>query len=529
MIKNKNGKRRTFRRNLKPTMVIIFIPVLLAMFVFYYIFSDSFKAYLAQRGSERLITENWPVARDTLAAEQPNYEPKNAYYKMKERQDLTWAAEHFGVSLAELKKLNPGSIVYGTTIIVPPVQKPLSEEPNLSNSLGRAQVRVDKNGFIQVVNEFSNEEINLTVPKLASLLASQNAIEKVGDKHYRVLKPIYLLDNFRLDITSDTVEKLELYSGPDFDTTCLCFENSAILIKDVEITSYDPSTKGPDTEHKDGRSFIRALKSSRMDVLNSRITYLGEGLYDKNNRKPIMENGGTYGISWRIPDGTLGSEIATGWVENSTFEKNHFGAYTFGVSGMMWRGNTFVHNDVYGLDPHDDSNSATVVNNKFLENGKHGFIVSKRCNFNVIRNNISSGNKLHGFMLHQDSVHNLIENNIAERNTDNFVIYASSFNAIRDNKSYDASGSHVRINESSKQNYVINNEFHGGNKGVYIYGNSLNVLVVGNKFANNKEAVVTRGARNVIIVDNFIRRVSYNISPGDRVIFGPNDVNRSLQ
>jgi hypothetical protein len=242
---------------------------------------------------------------------------------------------------------------------------------------------------------------------------------------------------------------------------------------------------------------------------------------------PFVNQGGVYGVSWRISKGSLGQSIVTGWVQDSTFEHNHIGAFTFGAQGMMWQHNLFTANEVYGLDPHDDSNNATIEYNRFVANGKHGFIVSKRCDYNLIRDNISIDNALHGFMLHENSDYNIIENNISIGNHDNFVIYGSSFNSISGNKGYDALGSQVRINQPSIENYISGNLFYGGKKGVFLYDGVNGAEVSDNTFYDVDNQLVTRGAQRVFYGGNRSNQVGYELEEhGDRVVFGINTVSR---
>jgi nitrous oxidase accessory protein NosD len=191
----------------------------------------------------------------------------------------------------------------------------------------------------------------------------------------------------------------------------------------------------------------------------------------------------------------------------------------------MWRKNVFSTNEVYGLDPHDDSNNATIEFNKFIANGKHGFIVSKRCNYNVIKDNVSINNAGHGFMLHEKSDYNIMRNNISIANHDNFVIYGSSFNKISHNKSYNALGSQIRINQASVQNYVQDNLLYGGKKGVYLYGGINGAEVSGNTFVDVTYQLSTRGATRVLYTGNISTALGYQVSASDRVVFGVNTIN----
>lgn len=512
-------------RNVKPAIILMVLPIAFGLTSIVLALSTPLRLTLTQRSSERLVTENWQPLYDSLLKNQPVYERKNSYHLLREGQNLTWAARHFGVAQDLLQQLNPGTVVYGTTIVVPPVGRPLEPIAQPSGNLALLKIQ-EKDGVLHLDNNFTNPLVSTDIPELAVFLASYRAINKIGEKQFRLERSISLDNNIRLDITNSSVERLELRSQPNFETVCLCLENAELLIKDTLITSHDPTTNLPDQKYTDGRSFIRALKSSRMDVIGSTITYLGRGLFETSKRLPIMNDGGTYGISWRIPDNSLGRELVTGWVESSRFTKNHFGGYTFGASGMTWRDNRFTENDVYGLDPHDDSNSALIEGNAFLNNGKHGFIVSKRCNYNIIRRNVSRGNKLHGFMLHQDSTFNLIEDNVAEGNSDNFVIYASSFNTVARNQSLNPRASHVRINENSTYNFIRGNSLSGGRQGIFVYGNSIGTLVAENSFNRVKEIVSTYKAKTTVIAHNRSDKLGYSFALGDRVIFGPNTISK---
>lgn len=515
-------RKNTRRKNLKLSILLLFVPFVVGILVIGFTFTDAYRRSLGALGMDRLVTENWEAADKVLQSVEPAYGRKFAYYELKERENLQSVSRHFSVPVEKLASMNPGTPIAGTTVRVTPVEAPLSPVTTTNGRIRNAQIIVEK-GTIRVKNDFKFDQAITNLPELMNLLKPYGAIEQTGPKRFRLNKSVSIEENIRIDFTSETVEVLELRSEPR-NAICLCFENAEALIKDTKVTSYEPTAKGPDTKNEDERSFIRAYSSSRLDVINSEISYLGNGLDVSSN--PIQNEGGTYGISWRIPKGGLGSEIATGWVEGNKFYKNHFGSYTFGASGMVWKGNHYLENDVYGLDPHDDSNNALVEDNVFERNGKHGFIVSKRCNYNVIRNNVSFGNKLHGYMLHQDSVYNVMENNVAYDNTDNFAIFDADFNMVRNNRSFNARNSHVRVNAGSINTFIKDNELYGGNRGVYAYRDTQNVYVSGNKIQDVKEVIRTAGAKNIVFVHNTITAPYFNFAPGDRVIFGTNAVAR---
>lgn len=498
--------------------LLLLLPLVVGIAVISYVTTGNYTLLIGQAGADKLITQNWQTASDQLAAVRPKIERRYANYQIQENQTLEKIAAHFSVAPERLRQLNPRTFTPGTTIKIPLVEKPLVETAGPNGLLSSARISV-KGKFIRVSGDFEDRQIVTSLPELADFLADYQVIEQVGDKRWRILKPLSIEKNIRLDLTPATVTRLELSSDPD-NISCLCFENAQALIKAVEISSFDSSTGGPDYITTDGRSYVRARKSSRLDIINSELNYLGSGIVEK--AQAAQHGGGVYGVSWRIPQDKAGKDIATGWVENSTFSNNYFGAYTFGASGMYWGGNRFIENKVYGLDPHDDSNNFLVENNLFANNGKHGFIISKRCNFNIIRNNRSVNNGGHGFMLDQDSVYNLVENNFASGNTDNYVIYDSDFNVIRGNDSQNPHSSGVRINHNSSTNFVLGNTFKGGQRGVYVYDNSNNVLIATNRFGEDIDNLKTAGAKTIVFSRNIMPALGFDLANSDQVIFGPN-------
>lgn len=523
-------KRRGFWRHLRPATVLLLVPIGIGAITVWVLWSGLYDYWVARQAAERLITQDWRVAGETMQKVQPKYERKFAYYEVKPGQTIGEVASYFGVSTDSLRDKNPGKTFTGGVIVkVPPVERPMNDVAS-TRSLVDANVVVEGD-IIRIIQDYDrNRPIRTTIPELRTLLARYKAIERVESKTYRITRAIQLDGDIRLDVTSRTVDNLELVSTDDL-VAPLLFDGGSVLFKDVHVTSVNPATGEPDPSSRNGRAYIR-MKNGRMDAINSSFSWLGNGLTPSLTKKAqamdVEAEGGTYGYSYRISSDSLGKEIATGWVEGSTFDRLHFGAYTYGASGMMWKDNLFTQNEVYGLDPHDDSSNALVIGNRFLYNGKHGFIVSKRCNYNVIQNNTSVGNKYHGFMLHQDSAYNVMENNVAYDNEDNFAIFESNWNMVRHNQSYLPRKAHVRINSGSHNTYVVDNFFHSGKKGVYLYDDSSATYISGNEFNNISRPLHTKGADNTYYAQNTSKNFSYDITPGDKVIFGPNRIRKAV-
>ena len=522
------SRKRPVWRNIRPMTILLVVPIILFGLTVTML-TTGVRAYiLASHGNERLRTDGWQEAAEIMRGVQPDYARKWAYYAIKPGQTVEEVADFFGVDVKQIRQDNPGRLIAGVTVKIRPTAKQL--QPVRPNGRIDRAIIVKDGDLLRVQNEYGlDRPITTDIDGLMDLLRGYKAIERTGPETYRLNRAISIEGDIRVDLTSPDLSKLELTSTPDV-LASLVFDQSSVLIKGISITSVDPSTGKPDLDSPNGRAFVR-MKHGRMDVIDSKLSYLGNGLKETLSAKAkvstAQQEGGTYGFSYRISKGKLGTEISTGWVEGSTFEHNHFGAYSFGASGIMWKDNIFRKNEVYGLDPHDDSNNAMIVGNLFDSNGKHGFIVSKRCNYNVIHDNVSVNNKLHGFMLHQDSAYNLIEDNVSYGNTDNFVIYGSNWNTVKDNVSYSPRSSHIRINSNTSNTFVTGNTMTGGDRGVYLYADVDSTFVADNVFQGFSETIQTAGASNTFFGSNVEEAVNYDIQSGDTVIYGVNKIRSS--
>jgi hypothetical protein len=530
VVRQKYRRRRHFWSNLRPATLLLLIPVLISFVTFTVVGSDLYHYHLARQAAKRLETHDWQAADEMMKSAEPNYRRKWGYYQIKNGQTLAEVAEFLGITVDDIEKYNKGALIPGATIRVPPIERPLTPFRE-SRGLGLATV-VEEGDTLAVKQSYGqNSPIRATIPDLARRLATFDAFDDEGNGTWRLKRTISIEGDIRLDVTDKDVKRLELRSDPN-DIAALTFDGGSVLFKGVTVTSVNSKTGRPDGEWEDGRAFVR-MKNGRMDAIDSTFTWLGNGLPTVMTKTALAKNsvlteGATYGFSYRVSPRNLGQEYATGWVENSTFENNHFGGYTYGANGMLWKDNLFTHNDVYGLDPHDDSNNALIVGNRFLYNHKHGFIVSKRCNFNIIRNNTSVGNDLHGFMLHQDSAYNVLEDNVAYGNYDNYAIFHSNWNIIRNNKSYVPKSSHIRINDFAFSNYVRDNQMFGGRRGIYLYGGAGSTYIAGNHFSDVRLPIQTKGATYTFFGDNTAPSFNYDIAPGDKFIFGENGIDRGV-
>ncbi len=507
-------KRRFYARPaafliLLPFIVLVSIPLLVRSYV------ETVQSAMLRSGLIRPTeSPHWQESRDSILAAIGTPDRTYAHYKVRNWETLATISERYGIDETHLRALNPGEVLPGLTIRIPALEKPLAMRE--TTALAPTDIEINQEAGQTIVQTPLRYWITVDLPQLKNIINDTSILEEVAPRHWRIKAPLTIDNNIRLQINRDTAELIELVSGGT-QPSCLCIENGQLVMDGITVRSFDPATNDIDRTAADGRGYIRARRNSRMDITNSDISYLGYG------SSPRPSGGGTYGVSWRIPNNSLGAEMVTGWVENSKFHHNYFGTYTFGSFGMTYRGNEYYENEVYGLDPHDDSNGGLIENNVFHHNGLHGFIVSKRCNNNVIRNNHSYSNKGHGFMLHQDSHFNVLEDNYAHENLDNIALYSSNYSVIRNNRLESPRRSNIRLNEKSRHSLIVGNRISGG-KGIKIYGESSGNLILKN-YIHTKDPSVDidkSSVDNVLAENTIVDRDGFLFEDFRTVVVGPN-------
>lgn len=271
-------------------------------------------------------------------------------------------------------------------------------------------------------------------------------------------------------------------------------ENGTITIENTRVTSWDAARNTFDMDYavapdgSGGRAYIAARSvltkgrltapptacsvnggtrepyEARMNVLNSEIAYLGYNAPE------------SYGLIWKVyykldpsdpsdappPGRQLYAMVDIfGNGSGSTFRHNYFGAYTYGGYCMNWTGNLFEGNIQYGLDPHDDSDSLLISNNRFFDNGNHGVICSIYCSNIVITNNEVLRNR-HGIMIHRRVDQARIENNISADNREaGIAIFDSHSSIVRNNVVRNNGTAAVRLSVGASGNLIEDNTLIG--------------------------------------------------------------------
>lgn len=287
-------------------------------------------------------------------------------------------------------------------------------------------------------------------------------------------------------------------------------------IRSTHVTSWDSAAGGPDTDSANGRSYIHAesflesdgvtARESRMDVIDSEVDHLG------------FHDAVSYGLVWKVigdpatvPDiydrvGVYGSVV------RSNVHHNNMGFYSFGAEAIEITDSIFAYNEMYGIDPHDDSDLMVISRNIAHDNGTHGIICSRRCNDLIITDNTVYNNQ-HGIMLHREVVNTLVANNYVYNNRDNGIaVFESHGNVIRDNiVEYNEKG--IRLSLGSHHNLIENNVVRGNSEvGLYLYkgedppettdGRPKDNLFSGNTVVDNGRLIKARDSDRITFTGN---------------------------
>jgi len=417
-----------------------------------------------------------------------------------ENETFTTIADKSGVDANQLYYANSAkspnrSITQGTILSIPGKDILLEPEASLikpTSSANSLTVQYDQKTNTLLVTGRGKQ---ITLKDIRGN-GGEGYLEEISPKVWHAKATIFLSNGVTLKLYKNEVTWLKLESNKK-GFSMLRSLNSDIIINGVKITSWDSEKNDYDKTLTDGRSFVMVKDNARMDIYSSELSYLGYPTALDITVSP-------YGVSWKLNKLKLKKMLLTGEVINSKFHHNYFGTYTYGATGMLWRGNEFYENIKYGFDPHDDSNGFLIENNMAYDNGAHGIIFSKRCMYNTIRNNISYNNKLHGIMLHETSDFNIIENNAVTGNTSGIALYNSSNNIVRNNTIKDNRHG-VRANASSNNNIVQNNTIAGSKLyGIYFYDKANNNSILENTFEYNNVGIYIKSDSNKISKNSLI-------------------------
>jgi mannuronan 5-epimerase len=300
--------------------------------------------------------------------------------------------------------------------------------------------------------------------------------------------------------TANQLRLLSNNNGQSTGVVNVTADHGSILLNQTKVTSWNEAANGPDTEYATSRAYMRvrsrevdgAAKTSRMDIINSDVGYLGYNAAE------------SYGLAWKVlGTGVFDRVDVLGDITGSRIHHNYFGVYTYGAFGMLIDNNEFDNNIKYGLDPHDDSDNLTITNNRSHHNGNHGIICSQRCDHLTISGNQSYNNIGHGIMLHRSTDFTLVENNTVKNNTDaGIALFESNNNLVRNNY-LEGNRNSLRLSVGASDNRFENNTVASSTQyGIYTYKGSDAPMRPGNDGINRRNVwignKVSRSATNIM-------------------------------
>lgn len=309
---------------------------------------------------------------------------------------------------------------------------------------------------------------------------------------YMLRRPLVVMPGATLHIDKATKE-LRLST----DRGAFIINDGKLFITDTRVTAWREKEDKQDWFAKKGefRPFINAWGGTETYVVGSTISSLG---YTASK---------SYGFSISQYSPSMHPKMKrghpTGWLLNSKWDDMWYGFYCYEADDVVIRGNTYINNLVYGIDPHDRSRRLIIAENTAYGTvQKHGIIVSREVNDSWIFNNKSYDNHLSGIVIDRSSVNNVIAYNETYRNkSDGVTIYESGNNLLWGNKAFSNERHGIRVRNSMNiklyENLVVGN----GKLGVYghvkdlsntdrdllldPFETSISMLVVGGKLVSN--------------------------------------------
>jgi parallel beta-helix repeat protein len=313
----------------------------------------------------------------------------------------------------------------------------------------------------------------------------------------------------RLVIDGNDVHEMRLLSTPQRYTSIAAYDGylkfEGSIERHVAVRSWNPTTGSADEAIADGRAYV-FVGAGRMDVRFADFLDLGFGA------------GVVSGVTWK----GLPGKKSRGNVEDSRFERNFFGAYTFDAEAMNWRMNVFANNMYYGFDPHDFSNNFVMEYNLAVGNGFTGIIFSRGCTGNVLRRNRSINNRGHGIVLDDGKVlndgipehavavgsdHNLVEENFVSGNDIGIVVEGGGNNVVRENivaqNNYG-----IRLKNAARHTQVIGNRISSTRvNAVHLFGGSAENQITTNEIDSGQAGVVINGSPGNRVESNVVRAI----------------------
>lgn len=321
---------------------------------------------------------------------------------------------------------------------------------------GRYEMGFDQIGPLQVSYEPVSNTIvvsgrgqRVTMEHLSAAVPER--VREVAPREWYVTANIQVQVGVQLALEAPAVRWLKLKSTPG-DFVTLRVNSGQLWVKGVKITSWDEGEQKVDQNYSDGRALVAVTRAGRFDAEEAELAYLG---YFPPPEQPVP----TYGVAMKVPENNQNQWLLTGQVRESIFHHNYYGAYAFGTTGMVWAGNRFLDNMVYGLDFYGRSQQAAVLTNEAAGNGRHGIVIAGGSERTIVEGNWSHGNRGHGLTLFEAEARNYVVDNEVVGNAVGIAVTATQRAVVYDNE-LRANGRGAQL-KGGGNNYFFNNQLVG--------------------------------------------------------------------
>lgn len=262
---------------------------------------------------------------------------------------------------------------------------------------------------------------------------------KLPDGSYVLNIHLFVSDGAKLVLQNPSGPlNIKMASGPNGFASIVSFGGSIKIEgtaqNPVQISSWNPQSRGPDNAVADGRAYIRAVggdlrmkyarvsslgfwsgrtggiamtgtdrPASAVKHLNKAQRHQAKQQRQQKNKQQGKSGGGPGDIETEAPGGTAthvpAADLVTGAIDNSTLAGNAFGLFVSGSNQTQITNDRFENSLVDGLVLHRFTKNANVQNTTVSGSGGDGFVLSRATEKVRVTNCTSERNKGNGFTL----------------------------------------------------------------------------------------------------------------------------------
>ena len=302
----------------------------------------------------------------------------------------------------------------------------------------------------------------------------------------------------------------------------------------VQISSWDPGTRGPDVQVADGRAYIRAV-GGEFKMKHARVSDLGfwsgrtggialtgterpanaakrltkeqrheakRRRLEQNGRGNPGGGGGPGDIQIEQPGGTAthvpAADLVTGAIENSVISRNAFGLFVSGSNQTQIRSNRIEDSLVHGVLMHRFAKNATISGTTVTGSRGDGFILSRATEKVRVIDCVAERNGRNGFTLNGQPLAK--GPSAAGESLESFGDSSVNGSVARDNGRYG-----IELLGGDRLS-VQNSRVIGGDMGIVVRNGATDVQISGNRLEKQvRQGIALReGVRNARLAGNTV-------------------------